>query len=266
MSLGNLKDNGNKGNNFPYQYKVLQLLSAINGGISSLPGSDYETRTTTYEAIATVVGQYTIGDILVRYDVIDVPLGTVATTIWFNQTTQTTISAPASANIQPYVAASATATAFSNLVRDTAGDLWIELRIYDTVANSWIGSPTYYAVGDNTSATPTGAVTYIDYQSEWTTANGLLTSIWTNTGSVRTPQLISSVNSSGTIGVATLNISFYNSGSGTGSITVSGGAAVVIPVGATINYDAGGNGNRFNAGVFAYNTSGTTFIIAYTQA
>ena len=265
MSLGNLKDNGNKGNNFPYQYKTLQLLSAINSGISALPGPDYETRTTTYEAVVDNLPNYSIGDIIVRYDVIDVPSGTVATTVWFNQTTQATIAAPNPVDIQPYVTASATATAFSNLVRDTAGDLWIELRIYDTVANSWIGSPTYYAVGDNTSGSPTGAVTYIDYQSEWATANALLTSIWTNTGSVRTPQLISS-STTGTIAVATLNVSFYNSGAAAGTITVSGGSAISIPAGATVNYDAGGNNNRFNSGVFAYNATGTTFIIAYTQA
>ena len=29
MSIGNLKDQGNKGNNFPYQLKNLQLLSQI---------------------------------------------------------------------------------------------------------------------------------------------------------------------------------------------------------------------------------------------
>lgn len=29
MSIGNLKDNGNKGNNFPYQLAVLKLLDAI---------------------------------------------------------------------------------------------------------------------------------------------------------------------------------------------------------------------------------------------
>lgn len=29
MSIGNLKDQGNKGNNFPYQYAVLKLLDGI---------------------------------------------------------------------------------------------------------------------------------------------------------------------------------------------------------------------------------------------
>lgn len=33
MSIGNLKDQGNKGNNFPYQLKNLQLLSAINNSV-----------------------------------------------------------------------------------------------------------------------------------------------------------------------------------------------------------------------------------------
>lgn len=36
MSIGNLKDQGNKGNNFPYQLKNLQLLGAINEGIIDL--------------------------------------------------------------------------------------------------------------------------------------------------------------------------------------------------------------------------------------
>jgi len=41
MSIGNLKDYGNKGNNFPWQYKMLQGLDALlsaffNGGTSYL--------------------------------------------------------------------------------------------------------------------------------------------------------------------------------------------------------------------------------------
>jgi len=36
MSIGNLKDQGNKGNNFPYQLRNLQLLGTINEGIADL--------------------------------------------------------------------------------------------------------------------------------------------------------------------------------------------------------------------------------------
>jgi hypothetical protein len=41
MSIGNLKDNGNKGNNFPYQLRNLQLLgeilTALNSGAGGYP-------------------------------------------------------------------------------------------------------------------------------------------------------------------------------------------------------------------------------------
>lgn len=102
MSIGNLKDQGNKGNNFPYQLAVLKLLDQINSSITALPGVDYETRTTTYQATAAGPG-YSIGDILVRYDIINVNTGLVATTVWFNQTTQAVIVAPAPGNITPYL-------------------------------------------------------------------------------------------------------------------------------------------------------------------
>jgi len=39
MSIGNLKDYGNKGNNFPYQLRNLQLLGEINQGIDDLIAS-----------------------------------------------------------------------------------------------------------------------------------------------------------------------------------------------------------------------------------
>jgi hypothetical protein len=39
MSIGNLKDEGNKGNNFPWQLKMLQGLSAISTGINNLIGA-----------------------------------------------------------------------------------------------------------------------------------------------------------------------------------------------------------------------------------
>lgn len=105
MSIGNLKDQGNKGNNFPYQLAVLKLLDQINSSITALPGVDYETRTTTYQATAAGPG-YSIGDILVRYDIINVNTGAIATTVWFNQTTQLVIAAPAPGNITPVEAPS----------------------------------------------------------------------------------------------------------------------------------------------------------------
>jgi len=108
MSIGNLKDQGNKGNNFPYQLKTLQLLGAINASISALPGVDYETRTTTYQATCTICGPgYSTDDIIVRYDIIDVATSTLSATVWFNQTLQTTITpAPLPGDLTPISAPS----------------------------------------------------------------------------------------------------------------------------------------------------------------
>lgn len=101
MSVGNLKDQGNKGTNFPYQLRTLQLLDAINNSINALPGVDYETRTTTYEATGSGPG-YAAGNIIVRYDIINVATSTLSTVMWFNQTTQTVITpAPVPTNLTP---------------------------------------------------------------------------------------------------------------------------------------------------------------------
>ena len=119
MSIGNLKTEGNKGNNFPYQLRTLQLLDAINNSISALPGVDYETRTTTYEAIAPGTG-YVAGNIIVRYDIIDVATSTVVSTVWFNQTLQTTITpAPLAANLVPINAPSGVTVLNSSLTVDS---------------------------------------------------------------------------------------------------------------------------------------------------
>jgi len=66
---------------------------------------DYETRTSTYQAIANGAG-YSIGDIIVRYDIIDVATQTLAAEMWFNQTLQTTIAAPAPGDLTPISAPS----------------------------------------------------------------------------------------------------------------------------------------------------------------
>lgn len=100
MSVGNLKTQGNQGNNFPYQLRSLQLLDAINQSINALPGADYEFIVNTYEAVANGTG-YNIGEIVTRYDTVNVATGIVSSTVWFNQNSQTYISAPAANEIVP---------------------------------------------------------------------------------------------------------------------------------------------------------------------
>lgn len=102
MSIGNLKDQGGKGTNFPYQLASVKLLDAILQAIlASGPNADREFRITTYRAIANGVG-YSINDLISRTDIIDVATGAIISTLWFNETTGLTIAAPPIGDLTPY--------------------------------------------------------------------------------------------------------------------------------------------------------------------
>lgn len=103
-----------------------------------------------------------------------------------------------------------------------------------------------------------------------TTSNSSLASIDTNTnaisnhtGAIRTP-VLTSITGSLTIAVQIHNLSVYNSGASAGTINVDGGGAISIPAGVTINFDAGGNNNRYAINKFVLNATGTTFLVSYT--
>lgn len=96
-----------------------------------------------------------------------------------------------------------------------------------------------------------------------TTETTNTTNIATYLSTLRTPVIIST-SASATISGQLHNISIYNSGSATGTITVNG-TTINLPAGVTVNYDAGGNNNRFPTNSFGYNATGTTFIISYVS-
>jgi hypothetical protein len=160
MSVGNLKDQGNKGNNFPYQLKTLQLLGAINDGISALPGVDHESRTSTYQATCTICGPgYSNGDIIIRYDIIDLATGLIDTTIWFNDTLQTQLSpAPLPGDLTP-VSAPTSVTVLNGPginavnIQDGGNSITVDGTV---TANAGTGT---FAVSAASLPLPTGAAT-----------------------------------------------------------------------------------------------------------
>jgi hypothetical protein len=90
------------------------------------------------------------------------------------------------------------------------------------------------------------------------------TSISNHTGAVR-GAVLTSITGSLTVAPVVHNISVYNSGAAAGTINVNGGGAISIPAGVTVNFDAGGNNNRYAANTFVLNATGTTFIVSYTS-
>ena len=226
MSIGNLKTEGNKGNNFPYQLRTLQLLGSINDGIAALPGVDYETRTTTYEAVCVICGPgYSTGDIIVRYDIIDVATSTLAATVWFNQTLQTTITpAPLAADLVPINAPSG--------VTVLNGPLTAAVNIQD---------------GGNSITTDTTQLPATLGQTNM--AGSVSVAIASNqNGVARTPNFLRPTGSIGLVAAGTYSMSFASVG--TADATVGG---ITLKPGETLNFDAGAINNTLTG--VAYNTS-----------
>jgi hypothetical protein len=66
MSIGNLKDTGNQGNNYPYQMKTLLGLQQIVDGISSIAppgGAATETTLLIFEAFVEIIKKNSISKI-----------------------------------------------------------------------------------------------------------------------------------------------------------------------------------------------------------
>lgn len=129
-------------------------------------------------------------------------------------------------------------------------------------------SNTYLSNIDGTTQTIEGYSQNIQnntssIDTKLTTSNTNTTNIATYLSTLRTPVIIST-SGSATISGQLHNISIYNSGASTGTITVNG-TTINLPSGVTVNYDAGGNNNRFPTNSFGYNATGTTFIISYVN-
>ena len=137
---------------------------------------------------------------------------------------------------------------------------------------------TNQTTGNNSLSSIDTKLTNVATTTLQTTGNNSLSSIdtkltteTTNTGNIstylstiRTP-VLTSITGSLTISVQVHNLSVYNSGASAGTINVDGGGAISIPAGVTVNFDAGGNNNRYAINKFVLNATGTTFIVSYTQ-
>lgn len=234
MSVGNLNTQGDKKNNFAWQKGVLDMLSAINDSIIAIPvGTDYETRTTTFSATANGVG-YAIGDILIRYDIISMPVGTVLATIWFNQTDQTVIGAPNPADVVPISAATSVTVingpgAAAVNIQDGGNSITVDSTTLLTIAAFQASINT---LGQKTMVGSTPVVLASDQSSIPVTI--------ASSGATYTPSIASvgagSVGST-TAGVKELSIQVRGNNAAIGGISVANGTIVTFhaPEGSTVN-------------------------------
>tara|TARA_B110000503_G_C7132595_1_gene407454 strand:+ start:902 stop:1267 length:366 start_codon:yes stop_codon:yes gene_type:complete len=84
-----------------------------------------------------------------------------------------------------------------------------------------------------------------------------------NTGLTAKEAEVAVKNGPGSLPVKAYTFSVYNSGAAAGTFN-AGSGSISLPAGVTLNYDAGGLTNFFAANTFAWDATGTTFIITYT--
>ena len=152
----------------------------------------------------------------------------------------------------------------SRLVRLVASPytLYLEVRLWDVDSNDWSGTPKYYLVGSNTPVTPPSAVAYADEDNALvldaiktaceTTATET-TNIDTSTSSASNTAFMDRLTGTGTTTItqAVKSISVYNAhASATATINIGGGGNENLLAGETVNFDAGGNANKFPASHF----------------
>lgn len=272
MSVGNLKDYGNKGNNFPYQLAVLKLLDSILTAVGALPGIDYELRTTNYKANKAGAG-YSNGDFISRVDIINASTGAIVSTLWFNETTGLTIAAPPIADLNPYIPPSSVTV--SNLPA-ALGQATMANSLAVVIASNQSAIPITVAAlplptGAATEATLATLLTLAGFQArintlgQKTMANStpvVLSSdqsaipvTSTSSSTARTPTLVRDT-AAGTVLAGARSVSVYNAGTTNG---VWLGAT--IKPGEQFSYSAPMNDTL---GAFAYTASATAELVITT--
>lgn len=124
-----------------------------------------------------------------------------------------------------------------------------------------VGNNSLSSIDTNTSNIATNSAAINTNTANTTTAintsNGYFSVL-------RTPVILSTSGTSAGINAQIHNIAFANVGAAAGTITVNG-TTVSLPVGAVVEYNAGGLNNRFAVNSFGYNGTGTTLLIQYVN-
>jgi hypothetical protein len=259
MSIGNLKDTGNQGNNLPYQWKVLQGLQAILKEVAQPLTCVEDSVTICNENIDALTFTNIAGDdalnvniaggvtLEVNLDPDNDSVGIYGYTNPANPATFTGIKVDANGELQVDVL-----TMPATFAEDTAhtsgntGAFVLGVRNdSNTAMTSANGDYSPVAVNDK------GAVAINDGGNSITVDGG--------TGVQRTPTFLRPTGSNGSVALGTYSMSFASVG--TGNAIVGG---IVLKPGETLNFDAGAINNTLGAVTYDTTTNAGAELIIIT--
>lgn len=238
MSIGNLKDQGNKGNNMPYQRAVLELLSQIavgTGGGGCCPTAATEPTLQTVAKDATlqaVLAAIQGGSLFFNNLVIDTGSPACATPA----------GCPTYSEVRVW-----NGTTFVTTYYNADGNVVVPIGPLEYVNPQYVLNDILLqalAINNNTANTATN--TFLTAGS-----TGVIEA--NTTGVTRTPTMVRS-SAAGTVTAGKRSVSIRNAGSGNGTVL----GANLLP-GEIVNFDAGSL--KDTLGAIAYNGTGTDLLI-----
>ena len=248
MSIGNLKDQGNRGNNVPYQLSVLQLLDQIAAGTGS--GGCCPTAATE-ATLQQVLAALQSGAIFFNNLVID--QGGVGCPANCPTYSEVKVWNGVGFTTTYYTASGAVVVPVGPIVyvnpQYVLNDILLQEITIKNNTNTLVTSSSTIVTNTNNTATNTNATAVNTAAISVDTGN-----IATNTaGVVRTPTMIRT-STSGTIAAGKRSVSISNAGNANASVL----GANLLP-GEVVNFDAGAL--KDTLGAITYNGTGTDLLI-----
>jgi hypothetical protein len=243
MSIGNLKDTGNQGNNLPFQWKVLQGLQEIANQVGQPLTCVDDSVTICNENIDALTFTNIAGD-----DALNVNIaGGVTLEVNLDPDND-------SVGVYGYTNPADPST-FTGIKVDSSGVLAIQdngssITVDGTVA---LDSATLIALENITVQNGAGAAA-VNIQD-----GGNSITVDGGTGVQRTPTFLRPTGSNGSVALGTYSMSFASVG--TGNAIVGG---IVLKPGETLNFDAGAINNTLGAVTYDTTTNAGAELIIIT--
>lgn len=270
MSIGNLKDYGNKGNNFPWQLKMLVGQQCACDALQEL----VDNTDTVEPLLAQILAAIQQGTDYEAALVVDANDDTwLEIRVWNGVTFDPPIYFLAGSNTAGTPVAPITYinpnTYLAQIVSYTSNLVSIEAGTPNALGQTTMANSMPVVIASNQTAVPVSGTVAATQSGTWNIAavtgpvalpTGAATELTLAavdtklTSAVRTPGIRTFVNVPGTVASGLYSFSIANVGAASG--TVNG---ETLPAGVTINFDGGALNNTLGGMIF--NATGTTFVV-----
>jgi len=234
MSIGNVKTTGSKGSNWPWQYAMIKTLNSISSSLGA--STEFESR-----LVRLIASPYTL--------YLEVRLWDVDSNTWDGTPKYYEVGSntPVALNPADVQYADEDNALVLEAIKTATETTATETTSIDTSNAAILAMNTDILAKNTEIEVDTSA---IDTSTATTAAN--TTAIELDTRSLNDTTALPSISRSGTSGLVTIaasmkSVSFYNAGTPNAHVL-----GIVLKPGETVNFDAGGNMNKFAASTFDY--------------